>query len=407
MKKYLKIAWRNLWRNKRRTMITVASVSFAIFMALLMRSMQYGSYNLMEREAIKNSTGFIQVHAPGYWDDKNIDNTFKNTDELFKKVSGLENVSMVIPRLESFALASHKDMTKGVGIVGTIPEVENNITKIKNKVIEGEFFQSPEDKGVLLGDDLAKFLDLKVGDTVTLISQGFRGNTAASINVVRGIFHFPAPEMNKQLIYMTLSEAQYFYAAPTRATSYSIMLNDPDKQDETFAKLQTYLGDNYEIMTWDEMLIELKQQIQSDNIGGVFMLAILYIVVAFGIFGTILMMTHERRREFSVMIATGMQRYKLAIIVFFESLYMGLIGVISGSIISLPIVYYYYKNPIPLTGEMAKAMEEFNVQPIMPFALEGSIYLNQAIVVFILVLLISIYPLININRFSLISGLRS
>ena len=407
MKRYLKIAWRNLWRNKRRTTITVASVSFAIFMALLMRSMQYGSYNMMEREAIKNSTGFIQVHAPGYWDDKNIDNTFENTSQLFDEVDKTDNVSMVIPRLESFALASHYDMTKGVGIVGTIPEVEQSITKIKSKVIEGEFFQSPEDRGVLLGDDLAKYLDLNVGDTVTLISQGFRGNTAASINVVRGIFHFPAPDMNKQLIYMTLNEAQYFYAAPSRATSYSIMLHNPDKQNETFEQLRSKLGDNYEIMNWDEMLIALKQQIQSDNIGGVFMLAILYIVVAFGIFGTILMMTHERRREFSVMIATGMQRYKLATIVFFETLYMGLIGVISGSIISLPIVYYFYKNPIPLKGEMANAMEEFNVQPIMPFALEGSIYLNQAIVVVILVVLISIYPLININRFSLISGLKS
>jgi ABC-type lipoprotein release transport system permease subunit len=314
---------------------------------------------------------------------------------------------MVIPRLESFALASHKDMTKGIGIVGTIPEVEDDITKISSKVIEGEYFQSPDDPGVLLGDDLAKFLELNVGDTVTLISQGFRGNTAASINVVRGILHFPAPDMNKSLIYMTLNEAQYFYAAPMRTTSYSIMLNNPDKQEETFDKLQTSLGEQYEIMKWDEMLVELKQQIQSDNIGGIFMLAILYIVVAFGIFGTILMMTHERRREFSVMIATGMQRYKLAVIVFFETLYMGLIGVFTGSIISLPIVYYFYKNPIPLSGEMAKAMEEFNVQPILPFALEGSIYLAQAIVVFIVVLLTAIYPILNINRFNLISGLRS
>jgi len=93
MKNYFKIAWRNLWRNKRRTLITISSVFFAILLALLMRSMQYGTYDLMERDAIRNSTGFIQIHANGYWDDKTIDNTFENTPTLFEKISATQNIS--------------------------------------------------------------------------------------------------------------------------------------------------------------------------------------------------------------------------------------------------------------------------------------------------------------------------
>jgi ABC-type antimicrobial peptide transport system permease subunit len=138
-----------------------------------------------------------------------------------------------------------------------------------------------------------------------------------------------------------------------------------------------------------------------------FMLAILYVVVAFGIFGTILMMTFERKREFSIMIAVGMQRYKLALIVFIETLYMGFLGVLSGAIAGTPIIYYFYKNPIPLTGEMATAMEEFNVQPILPFAFSADIFLNQGLIVLILTSLIALYPLGNISKFNLISGLRS
>jgi putative ABC transport system permease protein len=169
---------------------------------------------------------------------------------------------------------------------------------------------------------------------------------------------------------------------------------------------QTF-GEKYGIMKWDEMMVELKQQIQSDSISGLFMLAILYVIVTFGIFGTILMTTHERRREFSVMIAMGMQRVKLSMIVFIETIYMGLIGIAAGTAVAIPVVWYFFLNPIPLEGEMAAAMEEFNVQPIIPFALEFDIFLNQAIVVLILTTIIALYPVANIHKFELTKGLRS
>ncbi len=406
MKNHLKIAWRNLWRNKRRTMITIASVFFAIFLALLMRSMQHGSYDLMKRDAIKNSTGFIQIHAPGYWEDKTIDNTFETSQELYHEVQTVENISGVIPRLESFALASSGKITKGVGIVGTNPETENDVTAIASRVVSGSYFRDDEDNGLLLGEDLAKYLEVETGDSIVLLSQGFHGITAAGEYPVRGILHFPSPEMNKQLIFMTLNSAQYFFAAPDRVTSYAILLDKPDDLDETLASLKTNLDSKYEIMPWDEMMVELKQQIDSDNISGMFMLAILYVVVTFGIFGTILMMTHERRREFSVMIAIGMQRYKLSAIVFLETIYMGILGIFAGTLVAAPVIYYFFLHPIPLKGDMAAAMEEFNVQPILPFAFDGGIFLSQGLVVFILTIVIAIYPLINISKFNLTSGLR-
>jgi len=407
MKNYFKIAWRNLWRNKRRTMITITSVLFAILLALIMRSMQFGSYDLMERDAIRNSTGFIQVHAKGYWEDKTIDNTLEINKKLTETIESDKNVTDVIPRLESFALASSGNITKGVGIVGTVPETEDKITNLKSRVVKGNYFENDSDKGVLVAEELAKYLELNVNDTVVLLSQGYHGVTAAGEFRVEGLLHFPSPEMNKQMIYMTLDAAQYFFAADNRLTSYSIMLNEPDNLSKTFSNLNSALGKQYEVMTWKEMMIELQQQIQSDNISGMFMLSILYVVVTFGIFGTILMMTLERKKEFSVMIAVVMQRYKLAFIVFLETLYMGFIGVIAGAIISLPIIGYLYNHPIPLKGEMAQAMIEYNQQPIIPFAFRLDIYVAQTIIVLILTFLIAIYPLLSIARFNLISGLRS
>mgnify|MGYP000856643470 CR=1 FL=1 len=401
-----KIAWRNLWRNKRRTFITIASVFLALFLALLMRSMQFGSYEMMKRDAVRNSTGYIQIHAPGYWEDKTIDNTFEASDELHDKVSALANVSDIIPRLESFALASSGNISKGVGIIGTIPETETKITGLAERVVSGTYFQTIAHPGILIGDDLARYLEVELYDTVTLLSQGYHGASAAMDFQITGILHFPSPEMNRQLVYMTLETARYFFAAPGRLTSYSLLLKDIDHLDETALGLKTTLGEGYEIMTWEKMLVEIKQQIDSDSISGMFMLAILYVVVAFGIFGTILMITHERKKEFSVMIAVGMKRQKLSFIVFMETMFIGFIGIVAGIVFSIPIVYYFYLNPIPLTGEMADMMLEYNMQPLMPFSNDPAIFVAQSLVVLCLTIIIALYPFFKIMKFNLIRGLK-
>lgn len=406
MKTLIRIAWRNLWRNKRRTFITITSVFLALFLALLMRSMQFGSYDMMKRDAVRNSTGYIQIHAPGYWDDKTIDNTFEASDDLYKKVSAQPNVSEVIPRLESFALASSGNISKGVGIIGTIPETEAEITKLSERVVSGTYFKTPADPGILIGEELARYLEVGLYDTVTLLSQGYHGSSAAADFQITGILHFPSPEMNRQLIYMTLETARYFFAAPDRLTSYSLLLHDIDKLDETTTSLKATVGDGYEVMTWEKMMVEIKQQIDSDNISGMFMLAILYVVVAFGIFGTILMITHERKKEFSVMIAVGMKREKLSLIVFMETMFIGFIGIVAGIMGSIPIVNYFYHHPIPLSGEMADMMLEYNMQPLLPFSNDPAIFVAQSFIVLILTVMIATYPFFKIMKFNLIRGLK-
>jgi ABC-type antimicrobial peptide transport system permease subunit len=159
-------------------------------------------------------------------------------------------------------------------------------------------------------------------------------------------------------------------------------------------------------MEWKEMNPEVVQSIESDNISGMFMLGILYIVVGFGILGTMMMMTLERKREFGVMVSVGMQRHKLATIVFIETLYIALIGVISGIVAATPLMYYFHLNPIQLTGEAAKAMIDMNVEPIMPFSMDLPIYYNQAIVILVLTCIAVLYPMIVINRFKVLQAIR-
>ncbi|MEN8224547.1 MAG: ABC transporter permease [Bacteroidota bacterium] len=405
MREYIKIAWRNLWRNKRRTIITIASVFFAVFLALLMRSVQLGSYESMENTIIKNSTGYIQVHGLGYWDDKTINNTFSDDGRLGQRIAVIPNVSSTIARLESFALASSGVLSKGVAVIGTDPHTENEASGLSKRLIEGNYITKGDD-GVLVAVNLAKYLGLGIGDTITLISQGYHGVTAAGIFPVRGIISFPSTSLNNKILYMDLGAAQYLYGAPDRLTSMSIMLNKPDKLHETMDDIKADIGSDYEIMSWREMNKEVVQGIESDNISGMFMLGILYMIVGFGIFGTMMMMTLERKREFGVMVSVGMQRQKLGIIIFLETIFIAMAGVLTGIMAASPIMYYFHINPIALSGEAAQAMLDYNTEPIIPFAVDLPIFYKQAIVVFILTCIAVLYPLIVIGRLNVIKAMR-
>ena len=136
MTSQIKLAWRNIWRNKRRTLITVASIFFAIFFALIMRAFQLGSYSHWTKGIIESYTGYIQIHADGYWAEKTIDNTFEFTSDLREKVLNDENVTSIIPRLESGGLASYGNDTKMAIIFGVDPELENNATRLKDKLVK-------------------------------------------------------------------------------------------------------------------------------------------------------------------------------------------------------------------------------------------------------------------------------
>lgn len=160
-------------------------------------------------------------------------------------------------------------------------------------------------------------------------------------------------------------------------------------------------------MSWQELQPELVQMIDGDKAGGLFMKSLLYIIITFGIIGTILMMVSERKREFGVMIAIGMQRARLGAILFFETFFIGVIGALAGILVSIPLTYWYYLNPIPLTGDAAKTMIEMGIEPFMYFSIQPDVYYIQALVVFIITMIISIYPVIKSFTLQLTSALRS
>jgi len=400
-----KLAWRNIWRNKRRTFITAGSILFAVFFAVIMRSMQFGTYDKSIENVVGFYTGYAQIHAKGYNEEQNINNCFEYADSL-QSLSDQENKVVFIPRLESFGLASHRVSTKGVMLVGIDPQKEQALTKLEQKIKQGSYLED-QDKQVLMAQGLAEYLKLKVNDTIVLISQGYHGINAAGKYPVKGIVKFAAPQLNQTMVFLPLKESQWFYGADNKITTLALVLDNAKDLPEVIERLdQTLDKQQYEIISWEEMIPEMLQQIELDSAAGLIILAILYMIIGFGIFGTILMMTAERKYEFGVLVAIGMKKHYLSLMVWIEVLMMSFLGIICGVLLSLPVTYYFHLNPIEFTGDAVQAFEKFGVEPIIPFSMDPNIYLAQGISVFIMTIVISIYPLYVVNQLKPVSAMR-
>lgn len=401
----IRLAWRNIWRNKRRTLLTAASIFLAIFLALLTRSLQIGWFDNLIEIVVQSYTGHIQIHKQGYWDDRDINNSMAYDDSISRMVGSIANIDKIVPRLEYFALASCDKQTKGVMVAGTDPAKEDALTHLSAKVIKGRYLDTAG-KGILVSQGLASFLGLTAGDTLILIGQGYHGISAAGKYPVCGIVHFPSPALDNQMVYMNLPTAQEFYSADNRITSLSLTLKNPDEINSTVAALKSRTDNNkFEVMRWDEMMIEIMQQLKVKTAGGTIIISILYMIVGFGIFGTVIMMTNERIKEFGVIISVGMQKTRLAMILVLEMMLIGLTGILSGLAASMPIMLYFKINPIHVWGNMAKTLITYGLEPLMPLALKPGFVLSNVVVVFVIVIVTCIYPVHKIFKLKVAEAL--
>ena len=208
------------------------------------------------------------------------------------------------------------------------------------------------------------------------------------------------------MVYLSLNTAQDFYSAYGRYTSEIIMVHDHYDVDHVKRAILKFLPSDKRVMTWDEMNPEMLKMIQGDRAGGIIMLWILYLVIGFGIFGTVMMMVNERKREFGVINAVGMRKSRINIMLFAEIVMMGMLGAIIGLLLTAPIIWWFYENPLPMPPDMAGAMEAYGVEPYMFVSIRLMIYFNQALTIFLLSSFIAAIMMISVKRLNMVKALR-
>ena len=400
------LAWRNIWRNKRRSFITLSSIGFAVVFATMMMSVQKGSLDQLIDSSVKFYTGHIQVQNPNYFEEKTIDNSFVYDAGIISKMNKIEGVEAVSPRIESFALASFGTLSKGSMVLGIEPENEDKILNLSKKLQKGKMITA-QSKGVVLAEGLSEYLKVDVGDTLVLISQGYHGSNAAGLFVIEGILKFPNPVQNKQMICMPLNRAEWFYDLEHKLTSMAVLLDDNKALPKVDAQLKNMFDTkNYAIVTWQQLIPDLIEMAEMKYASTRIMILILYSVIGFGMFGTFLMMTAERMREFGILLAVGMKRVLLQVTTFLEVLLLSSMGVIMGIVLSSLLILYFYYNPIDLGSSYDAIAESYGIEMTIEFALEASIFITQAFAVFIIAFILSFYPLIIINKIKAVKAIK-
>lgn len=402
----VKLAWKNLWRNRSRTLITVAAIFFAVILSTVAESLKQGVFENLVRNVVSFYTGYIQVHKAGYQNEQILDNSFPQSRSLEERIFRNSNITKLTPRLESFALASSEDLTKGCLITGIAPGKEDSITALKNKLINGAYLGSG-DRSVLLSKGLAEKLKLGVNDTIILIGQGYHGATAAGKYPVKGIVQFGSPQLNERILYMPLPAAQEFFSAEGMITSYILSIKTGKELDTNAEALRNGMGGAYEVMTWEELLPDIRQHIAADSNNMKVVQGVLYLLICFGIFSTLLIMMLERRFEMGMLVAIGMKKGKLIVLFVVESILTVLIGCLAGLLASVPLIYYFNRNPLRIGGDMAKAYERFGFEAIFPTSTDRSIFIYQALVVLLIGLGLSLYPAIKVWRLKPVAAMKA
>lgn len=401
----LKLAWKNMWRNRNRTIITMASIFFAVILSVSTSSLRDGIFDNLVKNVVSFFTGYVQVHKAGYNDEQILDNSFAASPETEQTIAQDKNVKGITARLESFALASSESITKGCMVVGIEPEKENQITLLKDKVTAGTYLNK-NDNSVLLAEGLAKRLQLKLHDTLVLIGQGYHGSTAAGKFQIKGLLHFGSPDLNDKVLFMPLATAQDFYSAYGMLTSYILSLHNTKSAESTAVSVNKLLGNNYEVLSWGELIPDIKQHIETDTNNAKYVQGVLYMLICFGIFGTLLVMMVERKFEMGMLVAIGMKKIRLMLLLLMESVFTVLGGCMLGIIASIPLVYYFNRNPLKIGGETAATYERFGFEPIFPTSLDASNFIRQGIIVLVIGLVLSLYPMYKAMRINPVTAMK-
>jgi len=406
MKTVITLSWRNLWRNKRRTMIGVSSVFFATLMCLLLKSVMEGSTNYIIDTAVERQTGTFQVMSTGYWDDKTVDNFITADENTLQKWEAIPNVKRLTPRIETFAMGWNGTRSKPVVMIGIDPARESQFSQIDTRMTDGVFL-SQEDEGVIIGSRYAEIMNLSTGDTLAFVGQGYHGVGAVGLFVVRGIVRAFDPQQDAACVYTSIASAQEFISMPEGQTYVSVILQNTNKIHETITSFrQMATGDDLVYRPWQELIVEMAAGAASNKKSLQVFFYILYVVVGFGLLGTVIMLTNERSKEFGVMVALGMKKRRLIEGLFIEMLFINLLGLLTSLAIAFPIIACFHYFPIQFTGNLKESFETQGFQPVIPFDISPSLFISQTVIVSCITVVITLYPFFIIRKMNIIDALR-
>lgn len=405
MKIILELAWRSIWRNKRRTILTVLAIVFATFLTIMRNGIAKGTFNANLRFIIKSYSGALQIQKPEYSRNPSLNQCFRYDENIKSILKQNSEIISYTARTETNGLISFKNNSLGAIIIGIDPNKEKNVTTLLDRVT-GKFFDSDTSNEIVVGSKLLNNLGAKINDKIVLLSQCYDATLGNKIFTICGTVK-TGNEFDEAGIFIPLKTSQEFLGMDNKINTIVLSVKDINNIEHTKSNLTKFLNPlKLKVLSWDEILWDLKQYMDYDDIKDNIFMGILVFIVAFGILNTILMSVTERFREFGIALSIGMPQSKLVIQVFFESLFIMIIGLLVGNLVGGSINYYVYLYPIHLSGDFASIYEQFGFIPKVESSMDLGIFISTSSVIFVIFLLVTIYPLVKVYKLKPLKGIR-
>jgi putative ABC transport system permease protein len=408
----LRMAWRNLWRHKRRTWLTIGAMIFSNLLLVFLISLQFGSYRMMIDNTLKSYTGHMQVQYKTYNDDPKIRNSFDAVIPLASKIRkqlGSANITArVAARGVAFAMTSSKQRSYGLQITGVEPKFEAKVSTLPGLIIKGHYLTDINAEEIIIGSVLARNLRVDIGDELTLLGSGRDGSFAAGVVIVTGIFESGVADIDRSMAQVPLGYFQSLFSMGDKGHNIVINATDLPLVSALQQSISNIIADRKElvVLDWNVLQPGLKQAIQADMASAWFMYAVLIILVAFSVLNTQLMSVLERTREFGIMMALGVKPARLGSLVITETFLMSGLGLVIGAALGTTLAYY-----LSIVGFSYPGMEEMAGKFNLPDKMYPSLSLLSILlgpgIVFFCSLLASVYPALRLFFLHPVSAMRA
>ena len=370
----IRLAWRNLQRNKSRTWLTAGGIGFSVLLVSFAMSMQSGSYEIMIDSATRYFSGHGQVSDASYIDQPRFERTVPNATALQAELETIDGLS-VMPRVQAFAVVSMGEKSLGGMVMGVDFAAETRFLDIYDNVIEGQIPRASDE--ALIGSSMARNLGARVGDELIVLGSGKQGAVAAAIFIIAGIVETGQVELDRTLVFAPIAGVADAFYLQDEVHMLLLMVENLSQLGVIGAQIETKLTGPLALQTWQELMPMIEQSIELDKAGAQLFYSLLLILVVFAVVNTFVMVLFERTREFGLFMALGMRPWQVIGQVQFEALLLSLLGVGLGLALALPLINYLSAVGIPLEHmggeEAARQMQMGSFDRLFPKATLASL----------------------------------
>jgi len=390
---YLQLAWRNIWRNKRRTAIILTAVVIGIWSMILLGSLMRGLAAGMIKNGIATLTGHLQIHHQGYRNDPAIENSIRDPKVVFQVLQNeMPAGALWSSRVRVSAVASNARHSSGVTLVGIDPAPEAKISFIGSAMSRGKFLNPDDKRGIIVGEALLDKFETKLGRKLVLMSQDTKREIASRAFRIVGVFKAEMESTEKQYVFVNRAESQKMLKLENSISEISIVFPDQPDNPDAYQALKTALSSqSFEVHTWRELLpFQMAYLKILDGFMWIWYLVV-FVAMGFGIVNTTLMAVYERMREFGLLKALGMKPWWILREVLTESLLLLITGMAIGNFLGFICIYALGSSGIDLSA-MAAGAEYAGMTRVIYPAIEIKDILMSNFIVLFLGILVSAYP---------------